>query len=122
MPWVNHYCIKNGCDCLGYESEIVIFQESSEGSWHVPIAGEISDESLRTWLCVARSGPSAAVPNTYTNVEASEVCELNCDNQLSNLSGLETLADRRNSDGNSDEKSISVTGKRKERSPSNIES
>ncbi|EYU36960.1 hypothetical protein ABFS82_04G207400 [Erythranthe guttata] len=34
----------------------LVIQESEKGSWHVPIAGEISDESSRTWLCVTRSG------------------------------------------------------------------
>ncbi|KAG8387511.1 hypothetical protein BUALT_Bualt02G0028700 [Buddleja alternifolia] len=43
----------------------LVIQESEKGSWHVPIAGEVSDESLRTWLCATRSG----------SCEAEEICE-----------------------------------------------
>ncbi|KAL8496391.1 hypothetical protein ACS0TY_020194 [Phlomoides rotata] len=32
-----------------------VIQEAKKGSWHIPLAGEVSDESLRSWLCVTRS-------------------------------------------------------------------
>lgn len=33
-----------------------MLQETEKGSWHIPLAGELSDESLRTWLCARRLG------------------------------------------------------------------
>ncbi|PIN25412.1 Ribonuclease P [Handroanthus impetiginosus] len=43
----------------------LIIQESGKGSWHVPIEGEVNDESSRTWLCVTRlwSHEPKEIPN-----------------------------------------------------------
>lgn len=67
----------------------LVIQESGTGSWHVPIAGSNSDESLRTWLCITRSGSFEALINRFTSLEASEVCQLNRDNELCNSNNLE---------------------------------
>ncbi|KAG9455044.1 hypothetical protein H6P81_007948 [Aristolochia fimbriata] len=48
-----------------------VIQESATGSWHFPLAGEFSDEALRTWLCINRKqAPSTCV--------AREVDEIAC--------------------------------------------
>ncbi|KAI3450695.1 hypothetical protein Pfo_007360 [Paulownia fortunei] len=45
----------------------LIIQESEKGSWHVPLAGEASDESSRIWLCVTRSGSPEVEEISYNN-------------------------------------------------------
>ncbi|XP_041994732.1 proteinaceous RNase P 2 [Salvia splendens] len=53
---VRYTFIKGTLKLIMPPSYSVIIQESGKGSWHVPLAGEISDESSRTWLCATRSG------------------------------------------------------------------
>ncbi|KAL3518515.1 hypothetical protein ACH5RR_021104 [Cinchona calisaya] len=111
---VKYTFLKGNLKLLMPPTYSLVIQESESGSWHVPVASESSDESLRTWLCITRSGSSEAFPNSS---EASEVCKLNGDNQLLDSENMEALAHRNNLDGNSDDKLASVTGKRKDRSP-----
>ncbi|KAF7119783.1 hypothetical protein RHSIM_Rhsim13G0109600 [Rhododendron simsii] len=70
----------------------LVIQESEKGNWHLPLAGEWTDESSRTWLCITRP----------------DSCE---------ASGRDKL--HRNSDSSPiRDKQPSTTGKRKERSVS----
>ncbi|KAH6822334.1 proteinaceous RNase P 3 [Perilla frutescens var. hirtella] len=52
---VRYTCVKGSLKLIMPPSYSVIIQESEKGSWHIPLAGEISDESVRTWLCAGRS-------------------------------------------------------------------
>lgn len=110
MLQVKYTFVKGNLKLLMPPTYSLVIQESERGSWHVPVAGETSDESSRTWLCITRSGSCNALANS-----------LNGDNQLSNSNKLETLPHRNNSVGNSDDKLTSVTCKRKERSSSSPE-
>ncbi|KAH7844204.1 hypothetical protein Vadar_025450 [Vaccinium darrowii] len=38
----------------------LVIQESVKGTWHMPLAGECTDESSRTWLCITRPGSCEA--------------------------------------------------------------
>ncbi|XP_027160375.1 proteinaceous RNase P 2-like isoform X2 [Coffea eugenioides] len=107
---VKYTFVKGNLKLLMPPTYSLVIQESEKGSWHVPVAGETIDESLRTWLCITRSGSCDALASS-----------LNDDNQLSNSNKLETLANRNNSVGHSDDKLTSITGKRKERSSSSPE-
>jgi proteinaceous RNase P len=97
----------------------LLFQESEQGSWHVPLASETNDESSRTWLCITRPGSQEGSENGDTTVEAPKLYQLDSDEHLLNSSNMETVPERNNLNGNSSEnfgtKSQSVTGKRKER-------
>ncbi|XP_057790088.1 proteinaceous RNase P 2-like [Salvia miltiorrhiza] len=53
---VRYTFLKGSLKLIMPPSYSVIIQESEKGSWHIPLAGEISDESSRTWLCAIRSG------------------------------------------------------------------
>ncbi|GMH07322.1 hypothetical protein Nepgr_009162 [Nepenthes gracilis] len=71
-------------------------QESENGSWHVPISIEDSDESSRSWLCITRANPfkvSRVIPVTV-DPSKDQVLESSCNG------------------------SSSMKSKRKERSPS----
>lgn len=71
-------------------------QESEKGSWHVPLANETNDDSLRTWLCINR-------PEGSRNDEIPEPTKLDSADKPEMVSHCNT------SNGSS------VTGKRKER-------
>lgn len=84
----------------------VVIQESEKGSWHLPLAGETDDESLRTWLCIRRPGSSETFDSESRN--GDEIPE------------PEIVSHGNNSYGSFDSanfcsESQSVTGKRKER-------
>ncbi|KAL6537924.1 RNase P 2 [Orobanche hederae] len=51
---VRYTFLKGSLKLIMPPSYSIVIQESEKGSWHVPIAGEVSDESLRNWLCVNR--------------------------------------------------------------------
>lgn len=55
----------------------LVIQESEKGWWHIPLAGEVSSESLRTWLCVTRPG--------YCDTGKEITC--NNDRQLDHING-----------------------------------
>uniref|UniRef100_A0A803N277 ribonuclease P n=1 Tax=Chenopodium quinoa TaxID=63459 RepID=A0A803N277_CHEQI len=81
----------------------ILIQESENGSWHIPIASENTDEFSRSWLCITR-------PSSFSNSsnlgESMHVTSKNCSN------GREV------SHHSSENGVSSLTGKRKERDPS----
>ncbi|CAI9105579.1 OLC1v1004527C1 [Oldenlandia corymbosa var. corymbosa] len=85
----------------------LVIQESGTGSWHVPLAGDVDDESLRTWLCVNRSRTSDALPDRSTSKEPSEDCQHNGLNERCCNSDI--LAGTNNADEICDFKTTSVT-------------
>lgn len=95
----------------------VVIQESENGAWHVPLAGECNDESSRTWLCISRTIELKASDEDTKCLERSELTKSpeifnsyqSC-NGTSLSNGLEGRADSCTN--------TAVTGKRKERSPS----
>ncbi|PWA45015.1 Ribonuclease Zc3h12a-like protein [Artemisia annua] len=78
-----------------------LVMESVRGAWHVPIAGECNDESLRTWLCITRPGRCKASDEVSKSAEPVE------NGQLAN--GNTTYESSVSSH------STGITGKRKER-------
>ncbi|XP_075633056.1 proteinaceous RNase P 2-like [Castanea sativa] len=103
-----------------------VIQESKKGSWHVPVASNSSvcDESLRTWLCITRPSACKAFDEVPVNAETSENghCISNLDSRSPCKSESVTrgngLHNSTHSFQSSDDKAVSLTGKRKERSPS----
>ncbi|KAK4482692.1 hypothetical protein RD792_009859 [Penstemon davidsonii] len=53
---VRYTFMKSNLKLMMPPSYSLVIQESVNGSWHIPLAGEVSDESLRSWLCATRSG------------------------------------------------------------------
>ncbi|KAL2511101.1 Proteinaceous RNase P 3 [Abeliophyllum distichum] len=51
---VKYTFMKNNLKLLMPPSYSLVMQESENGLWHVPLAGEAIDESLRSWLCITR--------------------------------------------------------------------
>ncbi|KAL4611668.1 hypothetical protein ACB092_08G142200 [Castanea dentata] len=103
-----------------------VIQESKKGSWHVPVASNSSvcDESLRTWLCITRPSACKAFVEVPVNAETSENghCISNLDSRSPCKSESVTrgngLHNSTHSFQSSVDKAVSLTGKRKERSPS----
>lgn len=106
-----------------------VIQESKRGSWHVPVAGNSSDcdESLRTWLCITRPSACEAFDEVPVKAETSE--NGHC---ISNIDSINPYKSESVTRGNglhnslhssqfSDDKAASLTGKRKERSPSPLQ-
>lgn len=97
-----------------------VFQESEKGSWHVPSAQGSSYDSSRTWLCITRSSGHDAVATVSNSVDASGNGQLSRHHNLldpqwplrcaNGVCSLDSQADENNT--------TSLTGKRKERSPS----
>ncbi|GER53558.1 proteinaceous RNase P 3 [Striga asiatica] len=58
----------------------VVIQESEKGSWHMPIAGEVSDEPSRNWLCVTRTKSNEAETNPDKNNPTCEEHIEGCNN------------------------------------------
>ncbi|XP_009631048.1 proteinaceous RNase P 2 [Nicotiana tomentosiformis] len=85
----------------------VVIQESENGSWHVPLAGEVAEESSRSWLCMSRHDKQ------HTSVEAAEVSELVCSDQIEDSCHSDSFASQ-----NGLNTCSGLAGKRKERSPS----
>ncbi|GAB2274630.1 hypothetical protein Dimus_009399 [Dionaea muscipula] len=87
----------------------IIIQESENGSWHVPISSDSSDESSRCWLCITRPISANIASKVLVNGEACKQEQiLESSSDLSHSSSLQNEPN-----GNS-----STTRKRKERSPS----
>ncbi|XP_021716397.1 proteinaceous RNase P 2-like [Chenopodium quinoa] len=78
----------------------ILIQESENGSWHIPIASENTDELSRSWLCITR--PSS-FSNSSNSGESMHITSKNCSNGGHHSSGNGVA---------------SLTGKRKERDPS----
>ncbi|XP_022752583.1 proteinaceous RNase P 2-like isoform X2 [Durio zibethinus] len=102
----------------------VVIQESEKGSWHVPIVCDDDEESSRTWLCITRPGACEDLGKTAANMETCENCNgPRCKLAMLNTGGSEILSTggknhaSQDSFQKSDDKTTSMTGKRKERSP-----
>lgn len=110
---VRYTFVKGNVKLLMPPSYSLFIQESVKGTWHVPVASESSDESLRTWLCITR--PSSHELNGKASVNL-ETCEIDrqekCDFKLSSCKS-EGLRN-----GSCENKTTTMTGKRKDRSPS----
>ncbi|KAK6119898.1 hypothetical protein DH2020_046372 [Rehmannia glutinosa] len=76
---VRYTFMKGNLKLIMPPSYSLVIQESEKGSWHVPIAGEVSDESLRNWLCVTRSGSHEAENISNKNHLTNEEYETNSD-------------------------------------------
>ncbi|XP_059659383.1 proteinaceous RNase P 2 isoform X2 [Cornus florida] len=99
-------------------------QESEKGTWHVPLAGECSDESPRRWLCITRPSSRGASGEASGNVKASETGQLTCNHRILNSCKSESTKSDQGVNGSSDsfESHVNtmtvVARKRKDRSPS----
>lgn len=96
----------------------VVIQESENGAWHVPLAGECNDESSRTWLCISRTIERKASDEDTKCLESSEITkEYESFNSCQPCNGTSLSNGLK---GHSDDScsNTAVTGKRKERSPS----
>ncbi|XP_016443537.1 proteinaceous RNase P 2-like [Nicotiana tabacum] len=91
----------------------VVIQESENGSWHVPLSGEIAEESSRIWLCITRQASCESNTKQHASVEASEVSELVCSDQIEDSCHSDSFASQ-----NGLIRCSGLAGKRKERSPS----
>lgn len=92
---------------------ICLFQESENGLWHVPLAGEVVEESSRTWLCITRQASCESDNKQLASVvEASEVSE---PDQIAACCHSDSFTSQ---NGGSLNKCSGLAGKRKERSPS----
>ncbi|KAG5515756.1 hypothetical protein RHGRI_036714 [Rhododendron griersonianum] len=86
----------------------LVIQESEKGNWHVPLAGEWTDESSRTWLCITRPGScEASGRDNHKLVKSCDAKSISND-KLHGNSDSSPIRD----------KQTSTTGKRKERSVS----
>lgn len=102
-----------------------VIQESEKGTWHVPLAGS-NDESSRTWLCITRRGYCEASERVPSTKDASEVGQLGNNHELHEPGESESISiDNNNLHGSSvsshfydNNKTISIAGKRKDRSSS----
>ncbi|KAK4375909.1 hypothetical protein RND71_006586 [Anisodus tanguticus] len=90
----------------------VVIQESENGSWHVPVAGEAVEESSRTWLCITRQASCESDNKQHASIEASQVPVLNSD-QIANSCHSDSFTSQ-----NGLNRCSGLAGKRKERSPS----
>ncbi|GFZ20329.1 proteinaceous RNase P 2 [Actinidia rufa] len=103
----------------------VVIQESEKGTWHAPLAGDCSDESSRTWLCISRR-PSHEASDGVPVAEDTSENRLNHHNFLKsceskNFPTNNSLHCNSNSSQISDNKTTTITGKRKDRSSSPLE-
>ncbi|KAF8397856.1 hypothetical protein HHK36_016781 [Tetracentron sinense] len=103
----------------------LVIQESEKGSWHVPLEGECSNETLRIWLCITRPRSCGHPVEVLGNLEAPEAYQPPY-NISFNLCKAETSTTDNGLKGNpisfplSENKITAVTGKRKDRSPSDL--
>ncbi|XP_058729342.1 proteinaceous RNase P 2-like isoform X1 [Vicia villosa] len=88
----------------------LVIQESEKGSWHVPLALGTSDESSKPWLCITRATADDAVATVSNGVETSG------NGHRDEAQKLAGNVDSLDSSPVIENKSTSVTGKRKERS------
>ncbi|KAE8037461.1 hypothetical protein FH972_010048 [Carpinus fangiana] len=108
-----------------------VIQESENGSWHVPIAADSNNEckeSSRTWLCITRPSACEASDEVPTNVETSENGHPTYNLAPTNPLKLESVTSSNGLHHSTESfrfseevpinKATSLTGKRKERSPS----
>lgn len=105
------------------EMPVFWFQESENGSWHVPVGGDGND-SPQSWLCVSRPRSCDALEEASSMEESKDSNDSRCNSKLPTFGRPESLASckhelhSRDSFQESDDKITALTGKRKERSPS----
>ncbi|KAK9279075.1 hypothetical protein L1049_012750 [Liquidambar formosana] len=102
-----------------------VIQESEKGTWHVPLASESDDKTSKAWLCISRTSTHGHLGEGVENLEASEIDEpVHCDFTISNSYESESITGNIGSNGSPgscqsfDNITTSMTGKRKNRSPS----
>uniref|UniRef100_A0A6N2LMY9 ribonuclease P n=1 Tax=Salix viminalis TaxID=40686 RepID=A0A6N2LMY9_SALVM len=101
----------------------IVIQESENGSWHVPVAGDGND-SPQSWLCVSRPRSYDALKEDSCMEESKDSHDCCCNSKLPSFGRSESVASCKNklhsrdSFQESDDKITALTGKRKERSPS----
>ncbi|KDP42363.1 hypothetical protein JCGZ_01939 [Jatropha curcas] len=87
----------------------VVIQESEKGSWHVPIAGDGNEDSVQGWVCITRQSACGACDKEAMSMKTCEPkCLTSCNDKL----------DSEDSFQDSDNKPVTMTGKRKQRSTS----
>ncbi|XP_043704357.1 proteinaceous RNase P 2-like [Telopea speciosissima] len=102
----------------------VVIQESEKGSWHVPIEGDCNDEASRTWLCITRPKSCEHSDELLLNLEVPETERLKYNQTKSNSYKLEDVTTEKGRESGpisfqlSNSNTVSITGKRKDRSPS----
>ncbi|XP_038705820.1 proteinaceous RNase P 2-like isoform X1 [Tripterygium wilfordii] len=104
----------------------LVIQESGNGSWHVPIAGTSSEESVKTWLCITRPGASDALslnePQVDNEIQGSGHASFEKELLKSCDPATVTIHNSKNESQDISHRSITecaaTTGKRKKRSPS----
>lgn len=82
-------------------------QESENGSWHVPVAGNGND-SPQSWLCVSRPRACDAPEEDSCMEGSKDSNDICCNSKLLSQASFQE----------SDNKITALTCKRKERSPS----
>ncbi|PON32490.1 hypothetical protein TorRG33x02_356310, partial [Trema orientale] len=99
--------------------------ESEKGTWHVPVAGDGTEDSEKTWLCITRPSINIPLDEVLQKVETSQNGnDLCCDVKLLRSCTSGSVGSSNTSDGSldlsetRDKGTIAVTGKRKERSSS----
>lgn len=106
-----HYAFQKGSLKLHMPPPFsLVIQESYKGSWHVPIQCENKGESSNSWLCITRPGSQETKGEDAALMETSNYNS--CDSEI-----LPSSNEGIHSGQNSHNKTASVTGKRKERSP-----
>ncbi|KAJ4967656.1 hypothetical protein NE237_014357 [Protea cynaroides] len=104
----------------------VVIQESEKGSWHVPIEAQCNDEASRTWLCITRPISCEHSDQILLNLEVTESERLKDNETKSKLYTLEHVTTENSKESSpiscelSNSKTGSLTGKRKDRSPSSL--
>ncbi|VFQ94162.1 unnamed protein product [Cuscuta campestris] len=88
----------------------IVIQESEKGSWHVPLASESDEESLRAWLCITRPYCKDLNDKVQDNLAASETSEIPSSDHRSPVPNG-------NSDSSNDfsNNPLLIAGKRKDR-------
>ncbi|KAM7273682.1 hypothetical protein ACFE04_028346 [Oxalis oulophora] len=113
-----HYTFEKGSPKLEMPAVYsVVIQESENGSWHVPISGDSSNEDKSSWLCITRASSFHASSEPMTIMGSSENGNHN-NNEPNFLDSHEsdTVTENMEQGQNSDSKNGTITGKRKERS------
>jgi len=106
-------------------AEMPVFwvQESENGSWHVPVAGNGND-SPQSWLCVSRPRACDALEEDSCMEGTKDSNDICCNSKLLSFGRPESLKSCKNklqsqaSFQESDNKITALACKRKERSPS----
>ncbi|XP_060173730.1 proteinaceous RNase P 2-like isoform X2 [Lycium barbarum] len=110
---VKYTLVKGEIKLLMPPTYSVVIQESENGSWHVPLAGEAVEESSRTWLCITRQASCESNNKQHASVEASQVSELPHSDQIADSCRSDSFTSL-----NGLNRCSGLAGKRKERSPS----